>query len=219
MKAIITGANRGIGLALATTLKSKGWDVLALCRKASPELKKLGISIEEGVDVSDEKTLHNVAQKYSGEEFNLLINNAGINRRMNLDAIDFSTIHELFETNTLGPIKTTLAFLLLLKEGGKIAMISSIMGSIGDISEGGRYGYRMSKAALNSFSKTLSVDLKEKKIPVIVLHPGYVQTDMTDGAGEFTPEQAAEGLVKQIENLTLDTTGSFVRATGETLPW
>ncbi|GAB5412342.1 MAG: SDR family oxidoreductase [Chlamydiales bacterium] len=219
MKAIITGANRGIGLALATTLKAKGWEVLALCRKATPELKALGVSIEEGVDVTSENSLQIVADRHKEEKFDLLINNAGINHRMNLDAINYKAIHELFETNTLGPIKTALAFLPLLKEGAKIAMISSIAGSIGDIKEGGRYGYRMSKAALNSFSKTLSIDLKAQKISVIMLHPGHVQTDMTDGGGEYTPTQAAENLVQRIEELTLEKTGTFLRATGEPLPF
>ena len=219
MKVTITGANRGIGLALTTTLKAKGWDVLALCRKATPELKALSISIQESIDVRDENSLNAVAKRHKEEKFDLLINNAGINRRMNLDAIDYSAMHELFETNTLGPIKTTLAFLPLLKEGAKIAMISSIMGSIEDISEGEHYGYRMSKAALNSFSKTLSIDLKAQKIPVIILHPGYVQTDMTEGGGNFTPTQAAENLIQCIEELTIEKTGTFLRATGEPLPF
>ena len=219
MKAIITGANRGIGLALAKTLKSKGWEVLALCRKATSELKSLNIAIEEGVDVRDENSLNAIAKRRKEEKFDLLINNAGINHRMNLNAINYEAILELFETNTLGPVKTTLAFLPLLNEGAKIAMISSIAGSTEEIKEGGRYGYRMSKAALNSFSKTLSIDLKAQKISVIMLHPGYVQTDMTEGSGDFTPTQAAENLLQRIEELTLEKTGTFLRATGEPLPF
>ncbi len=93
------------------------------------------------------------------------------------------------------------------------------MGSISDNGSGGFYGYRMSKSALNSAGKTLAQDLKPKGISVAMLHSGFVQTDLVDNAGDVTPNQAAQGLVQRIEELTLQNSGSFWHANGETLPW
>lgn len=184
-------------------------EALALCRKASQDLKSLDVTIEENVDVRDEKSLERVKQQHSDKQFDLLINNAGIYLRMTLENIDFNAIQEQFEVNTLAPLKTSLAFLPLLKKGGKIAMISSRAGSIGDLASGGQYGYRPSKAALNMVSAILAKDLKEQEIAVAVLHPGYVKTDMTSGKGDLTVEESVAGLVQRIDELTLETSGTF----------
>jgi len=101
----------------------------------------------------------------------------------------------------------------------RIAMITSRMGSIGDNTSGGSYGYRMSKAALNIASVSLAHDLRERGISVVVLHPGFVMTYMTRGSGTMDVADAARGLIARIDELTPATSGSFVLSTGEPLPW
>ena len=121
--------------------------------------------------------------------------------------------------NALAPLRVTEALLPNLKEGSKVAMITSRMGSIADNGSGSRYGYRMSKAALNAAGKSLSLDLKDQGISVVLLHPGFVQTDMVNHAGDIPAETAAERLIQRIDELSLDTTGQFFHSNGEGLPW
>ncbi len=215
---LITGANRGIGLSFARIFKEKGDEVIALCRKATPELKGLSVIVYEGVEVRDEKALSEVADRLKGKTIDILINNAGIYLN---DTINFSfdKISEQLEVNALAPLKVIKAFLPLLKKGSKIAMLSSLMGSIKDNMSGGYYGYRMSKAALNAAGKSLSFDLRESGIAVVLLHPGYVKTDMTQGRGEILPEQSAKGLIGIIEKLDMSSSGSFIDYEGDILPW
>jgi NAD(P)-dependent dehydrogenase (short-subunit alcohol dehydrogenase family) len=103
--------------------------------------------------------------------------------------------------------------------GGKIALITSRMGSIADNGSGGYYGYRMSKAALNAAGMSMARDLRGAGIAVAILHPGFVRTDMTGGNGSVEPDQAARQLCDRIEALTLETTGTFWHANGQVLPW
>lgn len=219
MKVLITGANRGIGLELCRQLIGQGHDILALCRESSPSLRELPLTIEEGVDVRDLKKLKEVATKHQNERFDLLINNAGRLRHMLFETLDFEIIEELFAINTLGPLKVAHTFLPLLAKEAKIAMISSRAGSIASIEKPGRYAYRISKAALNMASAVLAKDLKEKKIAVGIYHPGFVQTDMTEGRGDIDVRTAAENLLKEIEKLTLETSGQFIHAGVGPLPW
>jgi NAD(P)-dependent dehydrogenase (short-subunit alcohol dehydrogenase family) len=93
------------------------------------------------------------------------------------------------------------------------------MGSIGDNTSGGSYGYRMSKSAVNAAGVSLAHDLGGRGVAVVILHPGYVKTDMTHGSGNVTPAESARDLLKRIDALTLETTGRFLHANGEQLPW
>src|SRR5690606_27563059 len=136
-----------------------------------------------------------------------------------LDDLDFDRIRKQFEVNALGPLRVTKALLPHLKKGSKVALITSRMGSIADNGSGGMYGYRMSKAALNMAGKSLAVDLKDRGIAVIILHPGFVRTDMTGGNGMIDPDESARGLIARIEELTLDRSGTFRHMNGDELPW
>lgn len=216
---LITGANRGIGLELARQLTARGDDVIAVCRASSPELDKLGVRVEAGVDVSDAKGVADLARRLKGVTLDVLVNNAGILRGDSLDAPDFDGIARQFEVNALGPLRVTAALRGLLRSGGKVIIITSRMGSIADNGSGGHYGYRMSKAAVNAAGMSLARDLNGRGIAVALLHPGMVATDMTGKHG-IPPQDAARGVIARIDTLTLETSGRFVHAgTGEDLPW
>ncbi len=216
---VITGANKGIGLELTRQLAKRGDRVIAAVRSASPELAATGAEIHEGVDVKDDKAVSDLAEKLSGTQIDLLINNAGILTRETLEDLDWEAIRTQFEVNTLGPLRVTAALLKNLAQDAKIAIVSSRIGSMTDNSSGGRYGYRISKAAVNMVGVNLANDLRERGVAVIILHPGYVRTGLTGMNGDIDPDQAAAGLIARIDDLTLQNSGSFWHANGERLPW
>ncbi|MEX0624518.1 SDR family oxidoreductase [Saccharospirillum sp.] len=216
---LITGANRGIGLELARHYASNGWQVIGVCRQSSQELDAVAKTVVKGIDVSDEKGIETLVSAVVGEPIALLINNAGMMQDEQLGSIDVDSIRSQMEINAYAPLRVTEALLPNMGTGGKIALITSRMGSIADNDSGGRYGYRASKAALNAFGKSLSVDLKPRGIAVALLHPGYVKTRMVNFGGMITPEEAATGLAARIDGLTLENSGSFWHSNGDTLPW
>lgn len=216
---IVTGANRGIGLALTKALAARGGEVLAVCRQSSTELDTLGVQVLTGVDVSHPECGEIVARTVGSRKVDLLINNAGI--LLWGDAIqtpNFAGMLQQFEVNAVGPLRITFALQSQLA-GGKIAFITSRMGSIADNGSGGAYGYRMSKAALNIAAVSVARDLKNQGTAVIILHPGMVKTEMIGGRGEIEPEDAAAGLLSRVDDLTLETSGRFFHQNGEELPW
>jgi NAD(P)-dependent dehydrogenase (short-subunit alcohol dehydrogenase family) len=218
---VVTGANRGIGLALVVELKQRGHKVLAACRKSSPELAKLGAEVVEGVDVSTDQGVAALASAVGTRSIDLLVNNAGIlvwgDR---LGELNVEGIRKQFEVNALAPLRVTDALRERLAQGAKVALITSRMGSIDDNSSGGAYGYRMSKAALNMAGKSLAVDLRGRGVAVAILHPGMVKTDMIGGhGGQVEPADAARNLLARVDALTLETTGTFWHANGQLLPW
>ncbi|GAB2188831.1 SDR family oxidoreductase [Sessilibacter sp. MAH1] len=220
---VITGSNRGIGLALVEHYLKQGFNVIALCRSASDALKSSGANIIEHIDVGDDKTLvqlkQQVAEQLKSDHIDILINNAGVLSRESIGSLDTDAIAQQFNINSIGPLRVTSQLLPLLTSGSKVAMVTSRMGSMADNTSGGYYGYRMSKAALNAAGVSLALDLAPKGVAVALLHPGFVQTDMVGGNGDITPKQSAEGLAAQIEKLTLANSGGFWHSNGETLTW
>lgn len=217
--ALITGANRGIGLQFARQLHARGDLVVAACRKPSPELEALDVRIEAGVDVTDSASLEALSGRLGELQLDLLIANAGILERNALDALDFESIRRQFEVNAMGPLRTVYALRGNLAEGAKIGIVTSRMGSIADNDSGGSYGYRMSKAAVNAAGKSLALDLRGDGIAVALLHPGWVRTDMTRGSGLIDADASAAGLIARLDELSLETTGGFWHQNGERLPW
>ena len=217
--ALVTGANRGIGLSFVKLLKARGDHVIAACRHETPELTVLGVEVAAGVDVTSDKSLNLLAEKLKGRTLELLINNAGLLAVEGLERLDFQSIQRQMEVNAYGPLRVTHKLLPLLARGSKVALITSRMGSIADNGSGGYYGYRMSKSALNAAGKSLAVDLAPRGVAVALLHPGYVKTDMTANHGSVEPDAAARDLLTRIDALTPETSGTFWHANGEILPW
>ena len=217
---LITGSNRGIGLELCKLLNERGDAVIATCRKASSELKNLDLRIVEDVDISSEDSINKLRQKLLGVKLDCLINNAGIYEFNSIDDLDQQSIIRQFVVNALSPLSMTKSLKSLLKKSSKIAFITSRMGSIGDNSSGSSYGYRMSKVALSMAAKSLSRDLLKEEIYVAILHPGLVSTRMT-GFTKYgiSTEQSANGLLKCIDSLNKNNTGTFWHINGESLPW
>lgn len=219
MNVVITGANRGIGLALVQGYMAKGAKVFAVCREATPELAATGAEVIEGVDVTAAVSVAALAERLDGVTIDVLINNAGLFQNETLGAIDYDQIIAQFHVNALGALRVSEALVSNLARGGKIGLITSRMGSIADNTSGSYYGYRMSKAALNAAGMSLAQDLRGRQVAVAILHPGFVQTRMVGFAGDVPPDTAAAGLIKRMDNLTLETSGSFWHANGEQLPW
>lgn len=219
---LITGANRGIGLALARHFTDRGDTVIAACRSSSEALEATGARVESGVDVTDGVALAALAERLGDARIDLLVLNAGILEREDLGRIDeagFDGMRRQFEVNALGPLRVAQQLMDSLADNAKVGIITSRMGSMADNGSGGRYGYRASKAAVNAIGKSLAVDLAPRGIAVFLLHPGYVATEMVGGSGDVSPEQAAAQLVERLDTLTLEQTGTFCHANGIALPW
>jgi NAD(P)-dependent dehydrogenase (short-subunit alcohol dehydrogenase family) len=216
---LVTGANRGIGLAICTQLHDRGDQVVAVCRTPSPELSALGVEIIDGIDVSDDASIQTLPARIDNRPIDVLVNNAGRLRRDGLTQPDDDEVLAQFVVNAMGPLRVTRALLPLLSSGSKIAHITSRMGSVADNTSGGMYGYRMSKAALNAAAKSMTVDLGPKGIMVAVLHPGFVRTGMTGGNGLVDAPESAAGLIARIDGLTMENSGTFWHMNGEVLPW
>ena len=216
---VITGANRGIGLAMAQIYGKRGDRVIALCRRASKELKDAGAEIVEDVDVTSPEALRKAAAAVGNVD--VLIANAGVlsNEPLSAVAEALDRFERQLRVTALGPLLTVHAFADKLASGAKVALVTSRMGSMADNTSGGSYGYRMSKAALNEAGRSLANDLASRGIAVVLLHPGYVRTDMTGGRGDVEPAEAAAGLVERIDELSGADSGTFRHANGEELPW
>ncbi len=216
---VITGANRGIGLAMACEYTKQGDNVIALCRKSSSQLEDLGVKVITGVDVATESGLENMSSALQSIPVDVLVCNAGILRDEQLSDLNVDTIREQFEVNAIAPLRIVDALQGNIQNGGKVAMITSRMGSIADNSSGGRYGYRMSKAALNAASMSLAQDLAPRNISVGIYHPGFVQTDMVNFGGDISAKLSASRLVGLLNDLSVEQSGVFRHSNGQVLPW
>ena len=215
---LVTGCNRGIGLQLVTQLQARGDNVIGVCRTSTPELNALGIRVIDGINVSDSPSVQALKAAIGDEPLDILINNAGILLRDKFGEIDYDTMLQQYEVNTLGPLRVTEALAENLRKGSKVAIVTSRVGSIDDNGSGGNWGYRASKTAVNMIGINLMHELKPRGIAVALLHPGLVATDMTGHHG-ISAADSARGLIERLNELNLDNTGGFWHAEGYTLPW
>lgn len=215
---LIIGTNKGIGLELCRQLQARGDTVIGTCRRSSPALEALGVQVIPEVDVSNDASVSRLADELQGTSLDVLVHNAGMMDVQNLDELDYDNVRRHFDVNTLGPLRVITALRGNLRAGSKVGILTSRVGSVGDNQSGGNYGYRISKAAVNMVGVNLAHDFRSQGIPVLLLHPGLVATEMTGGRGIST-EESATGLIARIDELTMEGSGTFRHANGETLPW
>jgi NAD(P)-dependent dehydrogenase (short-subunit alcohol dehydrogenase family) len=220
---LVTGANRGIGLALAQTYAKTGETVLATARHPADAaaLKATGAEVF-ALDVTDTASVATLAGALRGRPIDLLINNAGIigpDSRGVLDT-DLDAFRQTLDVNTLGPLRVTQALMpsLRLAKGAKIAVISSQMGSL-DGAKANHIAYRASKAAVNKLVRGLATELEREGIAVASLHPGWVRTDMGGAGADIDPATSAAGIKAVLDRLDLASTNRFWNYDGRTLAW
>lgn len=219
MNIAVVGANRGIGLEFCRQY-SKDNKVFAFCRKASDILNSVGVEqVIEGCEVTSLDSLTKAASQLNADKLDLLIHVSGVLSSQSLEDFDVGEIKKQFEINSIGPILSYKAFSKYLKSGSKFSVLSSRMGSVADNDSGGHYGYRMSKAAINMAAVSLANDLKGSDVAVIILHPGYVRTEMTGGNGLIDTDESVNGMIKILSEKTMSDTGTFWHTNGEQLPW
>lgn len=216
---VITGGNKGIGLALVQQQLALGNQVTVLCRNTSEALEQSGAKVHSGVELSDLKQIQQLASTFPAKSIDVLINNAGIFSNETLDDFDTERMQLQFQVDALAPLTLSQTLLPALKDGAKIAMITSRMGSISDNGSGAYYGYRMAKAALNAGSVSLARDLVPRNIHVGIYHPGFVQTQMVGFAGDISPDEAASRIIQRISELNASRSGKFYHSNGSELPW
>jgi NAD(P)-dependent dehydrogenase (short-subunit alcohol dehydrogenase family) len=223
---LITGASRGLGLEYAHQYADEGWRVIATCRdpKNAVELASIEGQVEiHELDIGDHGQILSLANSLRKEAIDLLLNNAGIfgPRPSKLGGIEYDTWEDVMRINVMSPLKVCESFgtHVAASDLKKIAIMSSKMGSMGDNNSGGSYVYRSSKAALNAVMKSLSVDLGARGISVVILHPGWVRTDMGGSGGLIDAPESVNGLRQVIKGLNLENSGRFYNYDGLEIPW
>ncbi|MBM4206551.1 MAG: SDR family oxidoreductase [Gammaproteobacteria bacterium] len=226
---LITGSNRGLGLEFCRQYAAQGWKVIACCRNPESAAELVALSQQhntiqiERLDVGKFEEIDALAGKLTGD-IDVLINNSGVyddQRGYGFGRLDYGAWQNSFTINTLAPVKMAEAFMSHITRGEKklIVSISSLMGSMADNSSGGSILYRSSKAALNASMLSLSIDIKSQGIGVLILHPGWVRTDMGGPNGLIDCETSVTGMCWVIDQYTPDQSGSFIKYDGKPMPW
>lgn len=220
---LITGANRGIGLELARQYAGDGWQVIGTAREPSSagELRELGAQVMQ-LDVTDPDSVSRLASALADTPIEILVNNAGIQPLMwKLHEVNFEDFERALAVNTTGPVRVTQALLpsLLKGEQRKIINITTNLSSITDNADGGFYGYRESKAALNMFTKSLAAEFGPEGFICIVLHPGWVKTDLGGQQAPLEVEQSVRGMREVIGRLSQADNGTFWTYSGDKMAW
>ena len=227
---LITGTNRGIGLALTEKLLANGALVHATARNPDDcaPLQALAARFADQLtlhtlDLADEQAIYALAGKLEPQPIDWLISNAGVYgpTETRFGHIDSNAWLQTLQINTIAPMHLIQAFINHLAAGQekKIGVLSSKVGSMGDNFSGGGYIYRSSKAAVNAVIKSASIDLAPTGINVAALHPGWVRTDMGGPNGEISPAESAAGLFETMAQLSEADRGRFIDIDGTTIPW
>ena len=226
---LVTGANRGIGLALAAHYAKRGDHVLATSRRPEAAAALERMAKESGrievhtLEVTDEALAARLAQRLASRGIDIVVCNAGVKSAsggIEDRGHDAAAWSRVLMTNVAGVFFTARAFIPHLEksDAGKLAILSSGMGSSVQAS-GGYYPYRASKAAVANLALNLAADLKPLGIAVGVYHPGWVKTDMGGAGAPVSPAESARGLALRIDALSLATTGVFEDFRGALVPY
>ncbi|MDD1610365.1 MAG: SDR family oxidoreductase [Methylococcaceae bacterium] len=227
---LITGANRGLGLEFCRQYGEQGWRVFACCRQPDTAIELQALAKQwahltiHALEVSNFQQIDQLAAQLVSEPLDVLLSNAGVygdKKDHDFGALDYAAWQETLLINTLAPVKLAEAFLpnLLKTQHPQFVVISSLMGSIADNDSGGSILYRSSKAGLNAALKSLAIDLQPQNIAVLILHPGWVKTDMGGERAPTSPEESIAGMRRVISEFTLEQSGSFFNYKGDLLPW
>jgi NAD(P)-dependent dehydrogenase (short-subunit alcohol dehydrogenase family) len=225
---LITGANRGIGLALVSRYLEAGHQVVATCRSPT-EATDLQALLKDGaalevlpLEITSELQTQELAATLAGRRIDVLINNAGVmgGDRQSLKNMDYAAWLDAFSVNTLAPFRLSEALLdnLLAAERPRIITVSSQMGALARQSKGALI-YRSSKAAVNKTMQVLALELEAQGVIVCPVHPGWVQTDMGGAQADLTAAQSAESLYQLITQLDQSKSGRFWCYDGSEHPW
>jgi NAD(P)-dependent dehydrogenase (short-subunit alcohol dehydrogenase family) len=220
---LVTGAGRGLGLALAHVLTHRGHTVIGTLRnlKEADGLKVLGAEIEV-LDVSDDASIAALGERLKGRAIDVLVNNAGVgSQQSQLADLTGAELHSVFQINAFAPLLLTRALTPSLRAGKRklVMNVTSQLGSITNNSGGSSYPYRASKSALNQLTKSLSVELGRDGFTCFVVHPGWVKTDMGGPGAPLSPEDSADALADRIEKSVADVNGKFLNYDGKEIPW
>ena len=222
---LITGANRGLGLELVRQYAADGWKVMACCRK--PKSAKALLAVKGDVeirtlDVASPASINRLAKGLKGKPTDILINNAGIaGRRLRFGKTDPKDFLDIMRVNAVAPLMLTEALIANVAKSKmrKIVAITSRMGSIGDHPSGDSFAYRCSKSALNMAMVNSMGEFGKKNIALVLLHPGWVKTDMGGKQAPVAIPDSVAGMRRVIADLGMETSGRFLNYKGETLPW
>ena len=233
---LVTGANRGLGLEFTKQILQSGHNVYAACRNIN-DIEDLDLLFTEykdklivvNLDINDHNSILSLSEKLKDTSIDVMINNAGTigplpyfenTFKQHYGTIDYDVWSDVFKTNLFGPVKMAETFLENIENGNdkKMIFISSVVGSIADDHQKA-FAYATSKTALNKSVALLADILKEKEVKVLAMCPGYVKTRMNGGGANLEPEESIAGMLKQIEKLDLESSGSFVRYNGESINW
>jgi NAD(P)-dependent dehydrogenase (short-subunit alcohol dehydrogenase family) len=228
LRALVTGGNRGIGLALCGVLAERGYTVVATCRRTSPELDALGVTVVEGVDVGEPAAADHMRAAIGNRPVDLVVVNAAQNRSFDIDRpddLDLALFEDDVRVNVVGAIRTVLAALPNMDTGSRVLLVSSGVVAPGN-NVPGSFGYKVTKAALNQFGRALAQELRSREIIVATVTPGPTNTAMLrashaagrtvfDPADAPEPRVSARRLLDVVEAATLETSGSFWNFTGD----
>lgn len=222
---LITGANRGLGLEFARQLSTRKDDTRILATAREPEkavdLQRLVHAVYP-LDVADPKSIEKLADHVKDQPIDVLINNAGVSSKTNsIATLDPEDMRVAFAVNAIGPLLVTKALLKNLEAGQRktVFNITSQLGSIANNKGGSSYAYRGSKAALNQMSVCLANEKRKDGFICVVVHPGWVQTDMGGPNATLKPEESIAAMIKLLDGLKAEDSGKFFNYDGKPMPW
>ena len=226
--ALIVGASRGLGLGLARELASRGWGVIATARKpdqaeglqALARQSKGRVTIEP-IDIVRPEDLETLTGRLS-TKLDVLFVNAGISGPAGKTVANATRedVADVLWTNAIAPLRVATALLSRVVDGGTVAFMSSVMGSVGENASGGHDLYRVSKGALNMLARSFEVSIpRERRVAVLCLHPGWVRTDMGGDQAPLGVEESVRGLANVLEAQRAGSSHRYLDYTGREMAW